>query len=125
MIEKMKVCKICKVKKDISEFNGNKNHSNPDVNEPRRSYCKICYKAKQMNVYHLRQNPKRPKPIKCECCGEIPKNKKIYLDHNWYIQGPAAFRGWLCNKCNQSIANLGDNLEGVMKAVKYLEKQDL
>ena len=30
------------------------------------------------------------------------------------------FRGWLCKQCNVGIGQLGDDLEGVMRAVKYL-----
>ena len=118
---KGKVCRICKVEKDISEFNGARNHNTTSVDEPRRSYCKTCYKKKHMDVWHLNQSPKRPKPIKCECCGKIPKSEKIYLDHDWNISGPEAFRGWLCNNCNIGIGKLGDNLDGVMKAVRYLK----
>jgi hypothetical protein len=31
-------------------------------------------------------------------------------------------RGWLCDPCNIAIGNLGDTLEGVLKAVEYLRK---
>jgi hypothetical protein len=32
------------------------------------------------------------------------------------------FRGWLCNICNLSIGQLGDSVEGLMNAVRYLER---
>ena len=32
------------------------------------------------------------------------------------------FRGWLCNQCNFSIGGLGDDVEGVIKALNYLCK---
>tara|TARA_R100000742_G_C4257386_1_gene75248 strand:+ start:391 stop:546 length:156 start_codon:yes stop_codon:yes gene_type:complete len=32
-----------------------------------------------------------------------------------------AYRGWLCSNCNTGIGKLGDNIEGVQKAVDYLE----
>lgn len=31
------------------------------------------------------------------------------------------FRGWLCHNCNKAIGLLGDTVEGVKKAVRYLE----
>ena len=30
------------------------------------------------------------------------------------------FRGWLCQNCNTGIGKLGDNLEGLLEAVRYL-----
>ena len=33
-------------------------------------------------------------------------------------------RGILCNKCNTGIGMLGDNLEGIMRAVRYLQKYE-
>ena len=31
-----------------------------------------------------------------------------------------SFRGWLCDRCNASIGKLGDNLEGIVKAMNHL-----
>lgn len=41
------------------------------------------------------------------------------LDHCHHT---GLFRGWLCGKCNTAIGKLGDTLEGVKRAVAYLEK---
>lgn len=61
--------------------------------------------------------PTRPLPQRCECCGNIDTRRALCLDHD---HDTNAFRGWLCNKCNIGIGHLNDNLDGVLKAVKYL-----
>lgn len=63
----------------------------------------------------------RPRPNACECCGGPPttRYKVIALDHDHQT---GKFRGWLCHKCNTAIGLLGDNFEGVMRALTYLAK---
>jgi recombination endonuclease VII len=58
----------------------------------------------------------RPCPDLCECCNTY---KATHLDH-CHVSG--TFRGWLCGRCNRSIGQLGDNIEGLMNAVRYLER---
>ena len=61
---------------------------------------------------------------KCSCCG-IHQNeltKKFAVDHD---HDTGLIRGLLCNHCNLAIGMLGDNLEGLMKALNYLEKHEL
>tara|TARA_B110000503_G_C7123040_1_gene403338 strand:- start:288 stop:947 length:660 start_codon:yes stop_codon:yes gene_type:complete len=61
---------------------------------------------------------------KCACCGihqnELPY--KLYVDHD---HDTGLIRGLLCSNCNTSIGKLGDNIEGLMKALNYLEKHEL
>jgi hypothetical protein len=64
-------------------------------------------------------SPTRPAPTLCECCGEAPNTRTLHLDH-CHITG--AFRGWLCMRCNTAIGKLGDQLDGVLRAVRYLER---
>jgi hypothetical protein len=35
-----------------------------------------------------------------------------------------AIRGLLCKHCNSSLGKLGDNLEGLMRAVDYLKNAE-
>ena len=60
------------------------------------------------------------KPKECECCGQSSE-KSLVVDH---CHNTLRFRGWLCEQCNHGIGKLGDNLEGVKKAVEYLEKSN-
>lgn len=64
--------------------------------------------------------PTRFKPENCECCGRHQDTARsiFSIDHCHTI---GLFRGWLCNKCNTALGMLGDNLQGVQNAIKYLE----
>ena len=57
----------------------------------------------------------------CECCGQPPGKYALALDHD-HVTG--AFRGWLCGKCNVAIGMLGDTLDGVLRAVQYLQSKE-
>lgn len=53
----------------------------------------------------------------CEICGSV---KGLCYDHDHTTM---EFRGVLCRKCNRSIGQLGDSLDGLLKAVNYLRKE--
>lgn len=58
----------------------------------------------------------------CACCGASTGNsrgKRMYVDHD-HVTG--AIRGLICTKCNAGIGLLGDTLDGVRRAVAYLER---
>lgn len=69
--------------------------------------------------------PTRPEPDVCECCGKenvlsrSGKKQSLCLDHDHITN---EFRGWLCNVCNTSIGKLGDNIQGLQRAIEYLNK---
>lgn len=50
-------------------------------------------------------------------CPICKKERLLIYDH---CHKTGAFRGWICQGCNTGLGNLGDNLEGLMKAVEYL-----
>ena len=58
---------------------------------------------------------------RCGCCGKHQSEleKRLHIDH---CHDTDKVRGLLCWECNASIGKLGDNLDGVLKAVSYLEK---
>lgn len=60
--------------------------------------------------------PTRPRPPVCECCGG-QSTRTLHLDHS---HTTGAFRGWLCTNCNTAIGKLGDNPQGVCRALAYL-----
>ena len=63
--------------------------------------------------------PSRPRPAVCDLCGKPPGKRSLHVDH-CHISG--IFRGWLCSSCNAGIGMLGDSIEGLMNAVRYLER---
>lgn len=54
----------------------------------------------------------------CPCCGKSGR-KKMCLDHD-HLTG--AIRGVICSACNSGIGLLGDDVEGLRKAIAYLER---
>ena len=77
--------------------------------------CRECKTVINSERVTARKNAS-PKPNHCECCH---KNIKLQVDH---VHGSVTFRGWLCRNCNTGLGALGDNLEGVLQAAVYLEK---
>lgn len=55
----------------------------------------------------------------CECCGLMQYGAALALDHDHPTD---KFRGWLCSRCNRAMGLFGDSIEGLMKAVHYLER---
>jgi len=80
-----------------------------------RQVCRQC-----VTLIHresrLAQKNAPPKPEHCDCCH---KKVKLVGDH---IHGSTIFRGWPCKDCNTGIGLLGDNIEGILQGVVYLEK---
>lgn len=65
--------------------------------------------------------PTRAMPAACELC-ERPRGalrRGLCLDH---CHKTGKFRGWLCGNCNTGIGKLGDNAEGLKRALRYLEQ---
>jgi len=107
-----KVCDRCGEDKPLTEYYSNSQNG--------KSYtygkCKPCYIEVQLQRCYYNREKAPPQPENCDCCGEPLKAKACY-DHN---HETGEFRGWLCYNCNSGIGALGDNLEGVLKAVQYL-----
>lgn len=67
------------------------------------------------NLLHIKQEGR------CACCGkhQTEFETRLAVDH---CHTTGIIRGLLCFGCNTGIGKLGDNLEGLQRAVKYLEK---
>jgi len=103
-----KTCKICNQTKNIELFGRNGTWHRPE--------CLSCH-AKHIREYtKIRKKQKTP-PLgtPCECCGIT--TQLLHWDH---CHKTKQHRGWLCNNCNTGIGKLGDNIEGVIKALDYL-----
>lgn len=135
IIDNQKECSKCKEIKTIDSFDKRINRKSGI-----QSACKVCRAS-----YPKNKNPTRIRNydllktygISTEdfeiillsqnnCCAichinqnDLSFNKKKYLcvDH-CHITGK--IRGLLCDKCNRGIGLLGDDLENIISAVKYL-----
>jgi hypothetical protein len=112
-LNQTQVCCDCGEEKPISCFSVDRAYTTkikhrPDCNECRNRHKRIAEIAK-------RTAP--PKPDVCDCCGEVPKKWQMDHDHE-----TGKFRGWICVPCNRGIGMLGDNEEGLKKALNYLKR---
>src|ERR1035437_4660223 len=71
------------------------------------------------------QLPPPPDDSRCECCNAT--TIKLNWDHDHELEAlgfsPAAtHRGWICHGCNTGLGKLGDNVQGVRRALDYLSR---
>ena len=52
----------------------------------------------------------------CACCGRM---KKRHLDHD---HATDQLRGFICQSCNHGLGHLGDDIEGIQRALAYLQR---
>lgn len=62
--------------------------------------------------------PTRPMTDTCECCRKHRGVDALCEDHD---HSTHKFRGWLCRACNRGIGLLGDSIETLSAAVRYLK----
>jgi hypothetical protein len=108
-IVETKICVYCKEEKPLSEFK-----SHPGYRDKLDIRCNCCIKSRRKIVQNLRKTAP-PKPEFCECCGKT--GITLVLDH---CSVTNIFRGWICGNCNKGLGMLGDTMDGLLKAVKYL-----
>ena len=116
MTQEYKTCVKCKEAKNISFFRTCRLYKNSQCGQYIRSECRACEKVASKQLIHARKNAP-PKPKYCECC--LQETDHFVLDHDHQT---GQFRGWLCRNCNQGIGKLGDTLEGIQNAIRYLTK---
>jgi hypothetical protein len=61
----------------------------------------------------------RPKPERCEACGNTGNSKGIVFDH---CHNRHHFRGWLCSNCNVALGLLKDDPNRLRQLLAYLER---
>ena len=104
-----KQCSYCGLYKDLKYFG--KQATAKDNKDHR---CNKCRTQQSRLRNELRKTAPK-KPDVCDCCGK--EYDLMCLDHDHLTN---KFRGWLCHKCNSGIGHLGDNIEGLEKALTYL-----
>ena len=128
----MKKCCRCKKDKPLDEFtkipNGYISYCKPCASiiskkwyrdhpeKSREKQLKYCYgiTLEQYNKLYIEQNGC------CLICGKHQNElkKKLHVDHN-HTTGEV--RGLLCQKCNFLISQADEDINILLKAIKYLE----
>ena len=123
-----KKCSKCNIIKTLDCYNGNT--SGRDAFDRwgyrlRRPECSACTKLAADGKKVALQIAKRdgiphaaPEGAQCEIC---ESTQNLVFDH---CHTKELFRGWLCNSCNRSMGVLGDNIEGMLKCIHYLNKTE-
>jgi hypothetical protein len=102
-------------------------------------YCRDCtrehskkYKGKRdtrlMRLYGITEQEFNDMLVEqdycCACCDKhmSESEKTMNVDHDHNVTGPEGIRGILCWSCNVGIGHLGDEIDGVEKALEYLKR---
>jgi len=122
-----KVCRECKIKKDIENFAPNQFGKNNRV--LRRPICRECYSKKVKANPKLKREfiAKHPRPeigeaFECPICLKAIIREHVndvVLDHS---HEDGSIRGWLCSSCNTSLGKFNDDPEILKRAVNWIEK---
>jgi|TARA_R100001530_G_C4208141_1_gene126630 hypothetical protein len=135
--EDVQECKRCKKNKPLKHFKiKNIYANNKGILSRVCSKCEVITSREQQK--RIKNYPPPPEDYKCPQCQKnaeeiLNQNVVVYrdtfvrvkersrkfpwrLDHD-HITGE--IRGWLCNSCNVSSGQLGDNLESAERLVKY------
>jgi hypothetical protein len=106
-----KQCKVCS--NEVARIRYDSNFEKYQ-DENRRRYLKRKYGITQEEYLVLVE----AHDGRCAICHQPPNKGSLVVDH---CHDSGKVRGLLCISCNRSIGGLGDSVEGVMRAVRYLE----
>lgn len=122
-------------KEEAAKYNNDRYHrlmNDPVEREKRNLYYRkwrgghkdeISGRRSKNNTGRLEALAGRPRPERCECCGEIPtgptaKSRLLRWDHSHETGG---FRGWLCDSCNRTIGHANESTARLRACADYLE----
>lgn len=108
----MKVCIKCGEEKPFKSFKTDKRGTRNVCNQCRNYHLGIARRGKTKWLKDGKQIPSN-----CQCCNK--KTDKLVYDHDHETE---KFRGWICQQCNQGLGLLGDTIESIDLAKKYLIK---
>jgi len=96
-----------------------KNHPEQAKESDRRQRLKKKYGLTLEDYEELRTKQNEC----CACCGkhESVLTRGLHVDH---CHETGKIRGLLCHLCNTAIGKLGDNVEGLTRALIYLTSQE-
>jgi hypothetical protein len=118
-----KTCRKCNLHLPMNAF------SNASGGKYKRSECRTCEKELNRIRRYLKETaPVVPKNHVCPICNRTEEQVKDIggkksgawcLDHNHKTH---KFRGWLCHQCNRALGALGDDVDKLKRAIRYLNE---
>tara|TARA_R110000744_G_scaffold176069_1_gene294952 strand:- start:35 stop:466 length:432 start_codon:yes stop_codon:yes gene_type:complete len=140
----MKQCTVCKETKTLDEYYNYK--ATKDGKSYRCKGCDTKARAKwAKNNPEKSRRSSRERSLKCKygislrdyeemlesqgkscaCCGATENHTSGSSREGWnfavdHCHTTGVVRGLLCNQCNRAIGMLGDTVEGIQKAIDYL-----
>lgn len=143
----VKKCSVCKIQKSATEFYrrksgrekgrlrceckkcGHKIHKEYDKRRPRESKRDEQLRTKFGITLEQYEDLLLKQEFKCAICGKVADvnvtrdkmkwQRSLSVDH---CHSTGKIRGLLCWHCNTGIGKLGDTVDGLMRAVRYLQK---
>jgi len=117
-----KKCSGCGLVKPLRGFYSDKRTNDSGL----RPQCKACYREKYLNNILLKHNLTKDDYKKmlsdqnelCAIC-HVDEGKTLCIDHDHITN---RVRGLLCSRCNKGLGLLGDSINSIKSALKYLEK---
>ena len=130
-----KVCKVCRIEKNISDFYTGRNDCKDcrnsaarriRIDEPERyaRYKKRANEYRKESRYGITQEDFNNMLVEqnnvCKICSnEFKSTKDTHIDH---CHKSDIVRGLLCNNCNMSLGQFNDNIDIMDNAIKYLQR---
>jgi len=134
----VKTCRVCEKTKPLTDF-----HRRTNSRDGVRLECKVCHRAAALKRYH--KDPARhiadakryvlkrrygltpetwtalliSQAGRCAICDNpMCRKNEPHVDHD---HDTKKVRGMLCSVCNTAIGQLGDSVDGLRRALAYLE----
>jgi hypothetical protein len=107
-------CSTCKVDKPFADFSGQAAKV-----DGLASRCRVCAFSAALGVpaEHYGRAKRRH-----QCCQICDSRSHLCVDHDHKSPKRVAVRGVLCRDCNRAIGRLGDSLENVSAALRYVRR---
>jgi len=112
--KKLKHCRVNTCKECANKYNRDRRRNNKE------SYSVTNKKYRLKKNYGISVEEYDKRMSSSDCCEICETKNSLCYDHDHKTM---QFRGVLCRVCNKGLGSFGDTLEGLKKAVKYLEKE--
>jgi hypothetical protein len=107
-------CSACKAEKPFADFSGQ-----TDKVDGLAARCRVCAFAAALGVPAEDYARARNRYDSCQVCGS---HSHLCVDHDHDSPMHDAVRGVLCRDCNRAIGRLGDSLDTVSAALRYVRR---